>query len=143
MSVEVVGLKKRAAYKELAFVIGAYHNCQKSGNEEWQERHLRRIEEIEERILPTGAGIDSGTTVDLNASSMDKIVLKSGYHAMNDCGMYDRWIAFTVTVRPHLVWEFTLTIRGPFGKYGFLKDYLADTFDEALRYESTFSQVAK
>ncbi len=42
-----------------------------------------------ERRLPSGAGIDNGTKIDVSKCKRNKIVLTCGYHNMNENGFYD------------------------------------------------------
>jgi hypothetical protein len=43
-------------------------NCVKSGNSLWKERAESRLKMIAEELLPNGAGIDSGTKVDITTA---------------------------------------------------------------------------
>jgi len=123
---------KNQVYKEIAHKVTAMNNCIKSGNKEWEDKHYDRLIDIQ-GLLPSGSGIDAGTSVNYDHSTSDKIVLDSAYHRMDENGYYDRWIDFKVTVKPSLQFDFDIKITGSFGKHQDLKDYLYDIFDNSLR----------
>jgi hypothetical protein len=125
-------------YQEVARLIGAYQQCIKTGNSEWA--HLERIE-AHIKDLPHGSGIDGTTYLDFEKSSENKLVIHSEYHCMNDNGMYDGWVNFTITITPSLSFGFYLKITGNFGKYReVVLDYLVDTFTQA--FNETIKTVA-
>ena len=123
---------KEALYKKLAGKITAYHNCVESHNAVWEGQHREDIERLTESYMPSGSGIDAGTSFDFDKSKTDKLVFNSSYHTMDDCGFYGRWIEFTVTVTPSLEQRYYLNIKGNFGKDHDIKDYLYDVFGCAL-----------
>jgi hypothetical protein len=106
----------------------------KTGNWYWSIRHEEKIADMARNHLPSRSGIDSGCTIDMRKSTGNRIVINSSYHTMSGMGYYGRWIDFTVTAKPDLICDFTLTISGKFGRDQDLKDYLYDTFDMALRH---------
>lgn len=120
----------RKLYQELASVIDARLNCKYTGNTEWFERHTERLEQLQRDYLPSGSGIDSGTKIDLDHSTGDRIVLTFGFHHMNEAGMYDGWTEHTAIVTASLVHGMQLRITGR-DRNG-IKDYLHDTFNQAL-----------
>jgi hypothetical protein len=84
--------------------------------------------------LPSGAGIDNGCSFDTENSTGEKLIIESSFHRMNSQGMYCGWLDFRVEVTPSLINDFNLKITGPGSwKRHDLADYLAQTFDEALR----------
>jgi len=122
----------------LASAIDAYKRCEKNGNKEWSERHSDTIRKLAREFLPSGSGFDSGTKVDIARSTADVLYLETSYHHMHESGMYDGWTEHTVTVKPSLVFGFTLRINGP-DRNGF-KDYAYEEFRDALEtlVEHTF-----
>ena len=132
---------KRKVYKELANRIIAVENCKKSNNETWEDKHSEVIEYIENNVLPSGSGINSGTTIDLEKSNRDKLVLIAEYDYMNESGFYMYTIPFVVTVKPSLLFDFELTIKGNFGKQQDIKEYLYDVYREVLSREYDFNQI--
>ena len=80
-----------------------------------------------------GAATDSGTTIDLESSSPDRIVLRTSFHHMDENGYYDGWSNHTIIVTPSLAFGFNLRITGRDRNQ--IKDYLADLFYSDLSSE--------
>ena len=119
-------------YQALGAAVVARANCEKSGNAEWFEKWTDKIKAYL-GLLPHGSGLDGQWDIDYARSREDHIVLTMSYHAMDENGFYDGWIDFSLTITPSLQLGFKLNIRGNFGKYGDVKDYLYETLDAALR----------
>lgn len=117
-------------YALLASHIAAYHNCKASGNTEWLNRHADAVERICKQILPSGSGIDSGSTIDLGECTAEKIVIHADYHHMNDGGYYDGWTEHAIRVTPSFIGGLSLRVSGR--DRNMIKDYLSDTFHQAL-----------
>ena len=130
-------MRELTIYRELASRIQARLNCINFKDDQenavyWTERHEKCIESLKD-LLPSGSGIDSGISIDLSNSTGEKIIIDSSFHAMNDCGYYDRWIDFSVTITPSLIHGISLKISGRFGKYQDIREYLFDIFDDSLK----------
>jgi hypothetical protein len=125
----------KKVYQELASLVIARQNCNKTGNLIWFERHTEKIKHIIKNYLPSGSGIDSGIEIDLDNSNDQKLIFYSSYHNMNDAGFYDGWSNFKLIVKPSLCFGFILKIVGNFGKYQSTKDYLYDIFNNDLDQE--------
>lgn len=124
----------RPLYKELASLIGAYKQCIKTNNDEWERKHKEAINNLVMNYLPSGSGIDHGCVLDLDKSFSEKLVISSSFHRMDDNGMYCGWVDFFVVVTPSLIHDFHLRITGKASHQRYhLKDYLYDTFDSDLR----------
>lgn len=89
-------------YKRLARTVNALQNCQKSKNEEWQEKHQETIDKLMENA-PSGSGIDCGTTLELDKCTDNKLVFSLSYHHMNDQGYYCGWSEHTLEVTGNLM----------------------------------------
>lgn len=122
-------------YQELATRFVAWLNCHAAQNGEWMARHEDVIQDLIDRYLPHGSGIDSEVRLDFERSKPDRLVFYSSYHVMNEDGYYDGWIDFTVVVTPSLAFGFDVKVLGKFGKHQDLKEYLGDIFYAALREE--------
>ena len=122
----------RKVYQELARLVLARQNCIKSNNHEWKDKHETRINFIVKNFLPSGSGIDSGNTIDLEKSNDEKLIIYSSFHAMNEDGYCDRWIDFTLIVKPSLSFGILLDIKGKFGNRQDIKEYLYDIYRESL-----------
>jgi len=125
-------------FKILAQTIGAYKRCRDKAaiggtNEEWGAKHEKRALDLVHEHFPHGSGFDSGTTLDLDVSTEEKIVFSTSFHHMNQHGSYDGWTEHTVTVRPSLAFGFRLTISGP--NRNEIKDVIGEAFDFALRLD--------
>lgn len=122
-------------YARIASTIGARANCAQKmdTHAEWFGRHSDKLREIERNELPSGSGFDSGTVIDLDASTDNKLVFTTAFHHMNDHG-YTRWTHHTVTVRPSFVHTLDIHISGR--DYNGIKEYIAEVFDHALRQEA-------
>jgi hypothetical protein len=127
----------KALYQEMASLVQAIRNCQESGNEEWEVRHIERLEKLTADHMPSGAGIDAGTKIELDECEPEKLVFYSSYHHMNnEVGMYDGWSDFTVTVTPSLANGINVDITGDFPEeYEDTGGYLFEVYDIALREE--------
>lgn len=114
----------------IASTVDARHRCQETDNTEWYLRHSDTLQLIEREILPSGSGLDSGTKIDVDRSTRNRIVLWTAYHHMDEAGGYDGWTEHTITIRPDLLSGFTLTITGP--NRNDIKEYLYQTFEAVL-----------
>lgn len=121
----------KTVIEDLASCINARANCEKSGNQEWFEKHTERIEYIQENYLPSGSGLDSGCTVNLDKSTDKRIVIDTSFHHMNEVGMYDGWTDHTVILTPSFIGKMDIRITGR--DRNRIKDYLHDTFYFALK----------
>jgi len=134
------GRMKRKLYQEIATLINARENCDKSGNKEWFDKHTERLMEIAENG-PSGSGIDidKGTVIDLAASTSEKIVLFFHFHHMDEMGGYDGWTEYKITVRPSLQFGFNMKISGR-DRNG-AKEYLYQVYEEWLNSEHEYGTV--
>ena len=127
----------RPLYQELASAVQARLNCIASSDSEWEGKHEERIEALVKNHLPSGSGIDSGTAIDLDKSTGEKLVLTLSYHHMDEMGGYDGWTEHTITVRPSLLFGIDLTISGR--DRNRIKDYLYEVYQYALTREVEIS----
>ncbi len=122
---------KTPLYRELASVLQARANCARSSDHaDWFDRHSATLRLLVKNYLPSGSGIDSGTTLDVDASTPEKLVFAFGYHHMDENGMYDGWTEHTLTVRPSLLSGIDLRISGR--NRNDVKDYLYEIYQYAL-----------
>jgi hypothetical protein len=83
--------------------------------------------------MPAGLGIDSGTTIDIAASTGDKLVFNTAFHHMDEHGSYNGWTEHRVTVRASLISEIDITIGGR--DQNDIKDHLHEALHQALAAE--------
>lgn len=114
----------------IAGIVQARLNCLARENHEWLARHSETLRQIERDLLPSGSGMDNGTTIDLDRSTADRLVFNTAFHHMHESGMYDGWTSHTVTVRPSFIGDRDIAISGR-DRNG-IKEYLAETFDHVL-----------
>jgi len=133
-------MKTKSVLSALSSAIVARHNCTKSGNVEWFAKHDALIAQIVENCLPSGSGFDSGTKIDLTenrgvcaSNGLSKIVLTTAFHHMNENGYYHGWTEHKITVKPCLLFGFSLTISGK--NRNEIKEYIHETFSHALEQE--------
>src|SRR5207244_3851388 len=116
-------------YRHLASLVQARINCQRGNNLEWHDKHTEEIKAIVNNG-PCGSGIDNGTHIDLDASTGEKLVFYTGYHHMNEGGMYDGWTEHTITVKPSLQFGIVLSISGR--DRNEIKEYLHEVYNSWL-----------
>jgi len=119
-------------FQKLASLVDARLRCEQNGNKEWRFRHTCAIEILAKEYLPRGSGFDSDTTVDLDASTGEKLVLRTSFHHHGEHG-YEGWTEHTVTVRPSFVFTLDMKISGR--NRNEIKDYMHDVFHDALTLE--------
>jgi hypothetical protein len=117
-------------YVALSRTILAYRNCFKRGNLDWERKHMDRVLALIKEHMPSGSGFDNGTSLDVDASTEEKLVFSTGYHHMNENGFYDGWTEHKVTVRASLAFGFRLTVSGR--NRNDIKDYIGEAFHFAL-----------
>ena len=121
---------KLPLYQLIARAGDAAIYCAKRGSEEWLQVWEDLLAQCEE-LLPSGSGFDAGTKIE--SASASKIVLKTAYHHMNECGYYDGWTEHVIVVVPNFMYELDLKIGGR--NKNNVKEYIADVFYEVLRRE--------
>ena len=124
-------------YSELASRIDARNRCYETGNS-WYKKHDEVIDQLID-LLPHGSGVDGKTELVLEKCKpydkpVNRIVIASSYHYMNDMGYYDGWYDFELIITPdfHGV---DVKIKGAFGRNSDIKDYLFDYFYYAITAE--------
>lgn len=117
-------------YQKIASTVVALKNCEKSGNQDWLDKHKDTLYDIERQKLPHGSGIDSGCKINVDKSTDSKIVIDCSYHCMDENGYYAGWRDYQIIIKAHLAFGFTVDVRGK--DYNGLKDYLADLFNHVM-----------
>lgn len=138
-------------YIELATLVQRQRNLADSisvaihnSNGPERDRCLAMKVQVEDEIhrlvkehLPSGSGVDNGTTLDTGAcfraghSRLLCLALSAGFHHMNDQGSYVKWTEHSIQVIPDMISGFTLNIGGP--NYRQIKDYLFELYGQALQ----------
>ena len=120
-------------YQQLARSVDARLRCLNAEpvNDFGLDIHEKKIEDIE-ALLPSGSGINTGTKVDIDRSTGQKLILYAGYDVMSEYGYYTGVIDFEVIVKPDLMFDFDIRIAGRFGKHQDIKEYLDEVYYDAL-----------
>jgi len=121
---------QRPVYQEIAAALLSKTMSQDKENRDWALRWSDRIDWLVSNALPSGSGVDSGTTLNEVKSTPDKLVFDVGYHHMDQSGMYDGWTHHEVIVTPSLVWGLSIRITGR--NRNDIKDYLGELYHHAL-----------
>lgn len=90
--------------------------------------------------LPHGSGIDCDWHVTGERPGGEhgckKLILRNSYHHMDECGGYDGWTDFKVTVTGDLLSDIDVLVQGRFpAKYADTRDYLCEILTHALKEE--------
>jgi hypothetical protein len=119
-------------YQKIASLLQAIINCQKSNNQEWEEKHTETIETIMQNS-PSGSGFDNSTSLDFFKSTPEKLVFNTAFQHMDENGFYDGWSHHDVIATPSLASGFNLRITGK--DRNEIKDYIAEIMDSFLNEE--------
>jgi len=114
--------------KAIAQTAGAYRRCAAIPGHDWTDKHYERLLWLQDQ-LPSGSGIDSGTKINIDATTEDKVVLDLSFHHMDEHGHYDGWTQHCVIVRPAFE---GLSIRITGRDRNQVKDYLHQVFEHTL-----------
>lgn len=126
-------------YEAIAIANQAHENCIASGNLEWAEIWDTRLSFIERNLLPSGSGFDNGTTIDRGATNDKRLTIHTAFHHMNGGGYYDGWTEHSVIVTPSLASRINMRVTGR--NRDEIKDYVGDTFHNALTGEVTWNDL--
>ena len=127
---------KDKIYKRLAKMANSRLRCLNSTKFPQEiENYENEINNIMKNVLPHGSGIDNGCSFNFEKSRNNRLVINSAYHCMNENGYYDGWVDFIVVLTPSLEMDYELQIKGNFGKYSHVKDYLYQIFGDSFDQE--------
>jgi len=120
-------------YKRIAQALNAYkgNHISQEVTDAWTDVIARCNDE-----LPSGSGFDSGSKVNIDLSTPEKIVIDTAFHHMDNNGYYCGWSHITVTVRASLQFDFDIKINF----HGYKRasndsEYFYDTFNDVLSRE--------
>ena len=122
-------MTNRKLYQEIASTVDARLTCIARNNTEWIDNHTDRINDLI-TLLPHGSGIDGETTINMEASTGEKLLINFSFHHMDEMGGYDGWTDHTLIVTPSLQHDITLRITGT--NRNNIKEYLYEIFYQAL-----------
>jgi len=119
-------------YAWIAMKLQAMANCEKSGRNDWFNRHADDIETEMKNTAPSGSGFDSGTTLEEDKCTSKKLVFKTAFHHMNEDGYYTEWSQHEIIITPSFD-GFDMRITGR--DKNMIKDYIGDVFHAWLNTE--------
>lgn len=119
-------------YVRIANLIFAIQNCQKSNNTEWESNHRDSLDELMKQF-PHGSGFDSGTKIEEDRCTPEKLIFTTAFHHMNENGYYDGWTHHEVRITPSLWQGYTMRITGKNKRD--IKSYIEEIFDQVLNRE--------
>lgn len=103
----------------------------------WAEK----LDKLAREFLPSGAGFDSGTSIDPR-STCDKLILNTQFHHLDIHGSYSHWTSHAVIVRPCMVYGLNIQVKGRDSQD--IKSHILEVFDCMLRYvpnQSTLEHI--
>ena len=81
---------RQTLIQHIASTIDARQTCHKVGNDTWYVNHGHTLSTLA-TLLPSGSGIDCGTSIDVENSTGERIVLGVDFHHMDENGGDDGW----------------------------------------------------
>jgi hypothetical protein len=125
-------------YSAIAQLLQAMVNCQDKANtcehpdassKHWRdmaEHHRDSIQALMKAHAPSGSGFDSGTKLDMDKSTVDKLVFNADFHHMDDNGFYCGWTEHQVIITASLISDYSIRVTGRDKRQ--IKDFISDTF---------------
>lgn len=95
---------------------------------------------IASNLLPSGSGVDSGTSIDWDKTKPNRIVLNTDYHHMDEYGHYSGWSDHQIIVTPDLASEIAIRVTGR--DRNNIKEYLAEMYQSDLTESMSLVQSA-
>lgn len=120
---------KKINLKTVAGKFHAYLNAKAANNKEWENNHRYALDQLF-TDLPSGSGIDGGTSFAWEASTPDKLIFITSFHHMDEHGGYDGWTEHKVVVTPSLYFGYRMHITGK--NRNDIKEYLHSVFAETF-----------
>lgn len=112
-------------YSALAQAIQWYNDT----TEEFKGQAEDNIKTLEKQ-LPSGSGVDAGSSVNLKLSTPQKIVIDTAFHHMDENGYYDGWTEHKVIITPCLKYGYEIKITGR--NRNMIKEHLFNLFNNIL-----------
>lgn len=107
--------------------IMAMNTCN-ANNNPYAETWLEKLGQYE-TALSHGSGIDNGTSIDIEKTTKNRIILHTAFHHMDENGFYDGWTYHDIIVAPTFD-GIDITVTGK--NRNDIKTYLTDIFYESL-----------
>lgn len=117
-------------YAAISRTLAAYQNCIKANNAEGEANWKERLENFND-LLPSGSGFDSGSKLDIDASSPERLVFNTSFHHMDEGGYYDGWTEHSVIITPSLQSGYNLRVTGR--NRNDIKEFIREVFSDLIR----------
>ncbi len=118
-------------YRRIASLVDTMKRL--PSDNEWHGKHADTLLALVREHMPSGAGFDNGTAIDVGRSSPERIVFDTSFHHMDDHGGYDGWTSHKVVVTPSLASGANVRVTGK--DRNNIKEYIHDCFRSALETE--------
>lgn len=86
--------------------------------------------------FPSGSGFDTGTHLDWDKSTVNKLVFRTEFHQMDGNGAYDGWTQHEIIVKPSFLYDCDIRITGRDRNQ--IKDYIDEVFTSILSRDEDF-----
>ncbi len=125
-------MNQKPLYRVLASTLQSYMRTE-SDNDELHQKYYDYIHNLISKHMPSGAGVDLGTSLDWDNSTPHRLIFNMSFHHMNGYGDYDGWTEHQAKVVPSLLFGFDILITGR--NRNDIKDYLGVLYSDALSQE--------
>ena len=112
----------------IATAIDARKRCLENGND-YAAKWDSTLDQCDD-LLPSGSGLDSGSKIDRDRSTGDRVLINTSYHHMTEHGFYDGWTEHVISARPSFVLGIDLKISGR--DRNDIKEMIAQSFESVL-----------
>jgi|VirMetMinimDraft_7_1064189.scaffolds.fasta_scaffold241884_1 hypothetical protein len=100
-----------------------------NADQHWIDKARDNLEWIQDEILPSGSGFDSGCKI-LEHSKRNRIIIQCDFHHMNENGYYDGWTYHTCIITPDLAYDHEMRVTGKNKRD--IKNYILDIIYDAI-----------
>lgn len=123
-------------YKYLANQLSRIAYMERNDRDEDADDLRSTVDDFVKANFPSGSGFDTGTHLDWDKSTKERLVFRTEFHHMNDVGMYDGWTQHEVIVKPSLLFYIDVRVTGRDRNQ--IKDYIGETFNHILMRDEDF-----
>ena len=91
---------------------------------------MKMLQTLVKNHMPSGSGIDCGTSLMLGKQRTGELRFGTSFHHMDDDGFYREWTSHEIIVTPNLAHCIDIKITGRDVRG--IKEYLGEVFHQAL-----------
>lgn len=96
-----------------------------------------QIDRLVKKFMPYGSGFDSGSRIDHEQSTSNKLVFNTSFRHMDESGYYNGWSDHTIVVTPDLMHTVDIAVSGD--DTNDINDYVHEQFSYALNVEINYN----